>query len=651
MCGINGIAFSSRSGRTVDPSVLEKMRDTITHRGPDDEGMFVAGPIGLGHRRLSIVDVSAGHQPMTNEDGTLQITYNGEIYNHADFRASLEANGHIYKSHCDTETILHLYEEHGDACVEYLRGMFAFALWDSRQKKLLLARDRLGVKPLYYALTGDGSLFFASEIKAILSAWGRKPELNFNVLPDYLANHAPSGEETMFRGILRLPPGHTLTWQDGRVNVRRFWDVQFSKSDEGNRSDDSYVEEWTELFRTSVRLRLMADVPLGMFLSGGIDSSAIAAMMSQMVAEPIKTFSVAFKEREANELEYARLIARKFNTDHHEIVVSPEQFFSALPKLTWHEDEPIAHLASIPLYFVSLLARDHVKVVLTGEGSDELLAGYARYRKTIYNMSLGTQYQKLPGAIRNQLKQTLERLPESSKVRQKLSRTFLTLSPEIDSIYFDNFSVFTRARQAALLSDEAKEQIVDGNPYREMHRYLDQTDADSLLNRLLYVDTKVYLHELLMKQDQMSMAASIESRVPFLDHKLVEFTSRLPERLKLRGWTTKYILRRSMKDLLPPEILSRSKMGFPVPLGRWLRERYRSVVDEYVLGERALARRIFNRQTVERLVKEHQEGISNHADRLWALITFEVWLRQFIDEEKGETSTAEAIPVLAETSY
>ena len=651
MCGINGIAFSSRSGRRIDWFVLERMRDIITHRGPDDEGMFVSGPIGLGHRRLSIVDVGAGHQPMTNEDGALQITYNGEIYNHADFRAGLEAKGHVYKTHCDTETILHLYEEHGDSCVEHLRGMFAFALWDSRQKKLLLARDRLGIKPLYYALTDDGSLFFASEIKAILVAWDRKRELNFDVLPDYLANHAPSGDETMFRGILRLPPGHTLTWQDGRVNVRRFWDVQFSPSNENPRSDDSYVEEWTELFRTSVRLRLMADVPLGMFLSGGIDSSAIAAMMSQMVSEPIKTFSVAFKEREANELEYARLVARKFNTDHHEIVISPEQFFKALPMLTWHEDEPIAHLASIPLFFVSLLARDHVKVVLTGEGSDEMLAGYARYLKTIYNIGLGARYQKLPGAIRNQLKQTLERLPASSKVRRKLSRTFLTLSPEIDSIYFDNFAVFTRAHQAALLSDEAKEQIVDSDPYREMHRHLAQTDAESLLNQLLYVDTKTYLHELLMKQDQMSMAASIESRVPFLDHKLVEFTSRLPERLKLRGWTTKYILRRSMRGVLPPEIISRSKMGFPVPLGNWLRGQYRSVVDEYILGERALARGIFNQQTVERLVKEHQEGISNHTDRLWALITFEVWLRQFIDEEKEESNPAEAIPVLAETSY
>ena len=652
MCGINGIAFSSRSGRSVDPFVLERMRDTITHRGPDDDGIFIDGPVGLGHRRLSIVDVAAGHQPMTNEDSSIHITYNGEIYNHSDFRAQLEARGHIYKTHCDTETILHLYEEYGHSCVEHLRGMFAFGLWDSRQKKLLLARDRLGVKPLYYALTNDGSLFFASEIKAILSAWNQTPEVNFKVLPDYLANHAPSGEETMFRGILRLPAGHTLTWQDGSIEVRKFWDITFARSDdeEEELSDDGYVEKWTELFQTSVRLRLMADVPLGMFLSGGIDSSAIAAMMSQMVSEPIKTFSVGFKEREANELHFARLVARTFKTDHHEIVISPEQFFQALPKLTWHEDEPIAHLASIPLYFVSALAREHVKVVLTGEGSDEMLAGYARYRKTIYNMAFGARYEQLPNGVRHQLKLALQRLPERSKVRQKLSRTFLNLKSDIDSLYLDNFAVFTRAHQDRLLTARAKEQIGDLNPYSEMQKYLLQTDAKSLLNQLLYVDTKTYLHELLMKQDQMSMAASIESRVPFLDHKLVEFTAKLPERLKLRGWTTKYILRRGMRSILPAEIINRSKMGFPVPLGKWLREDYRSIVDEYVLSERTVARAIFDRRAVQQMVDEHQQGMKNHADRLWALITFEVWLRQFMDGEKGEVKDlVETVPVLAAT--
>src|ERR1700682_6013071 len=324
MCGINGIAFSSRSRRMIDSAVLERMRDVIKHRGPDDEGIFIDGAVGLGHRRLSIVDVKAGHQPMTNEDGTLHITYNGEIYNHADFREELEGRGHVYQTHCDTETILHLYEEHGERCVDYLRGMFAFAIWDQRKRELFIARDRLGVKPLYYVHTNDGSLYFGSEIKTLFAANALKPEINFAALPDYLANHATSGEETLFRGVKRLLPGHTLGWRDGRIEISRYWDVSFAKDGETRRRDQDYIDEWADLFRTSIRLRLMADVPLGMFLAGGIESSAIAAVMSTMVSEPIKTFSVAFKEREANELEYARLIAEAYKTNHHEVIVSPE---------------------------------------------------------------------------------------------------------------------------------------------------------------------------------------------------------------------------------------------------------------------------------------------------------------------------------------
>jgi asparagine synthase (glutamine-hydrolysing) len=641
MCGINGIALSSRSRREIDAGVLERMRDVLTHRGPDDAGLFVGGRVGLGHRRLSIVDVAAGHQPMTNEDGSLQITYNGEIYNHADFRESLEARGHVYRTHCDTETILHLYEEEGVRSVERLRGMFAFAIWDANRRELFVARDRLGVKPLYYVHADDGSLYFASEIKALLEARAVAPEVNYAALPDYLANHATSGEETLFRGVKRLLPGHTLLWRDGQVRIEKYWDVSFDKGageDSRRKTDDEYVAEWSELFRTSVRLRLMADVPLGMFLSGGIDSSAIAAVMSGMVAEPIKTFSVAFAEREANELEYARMAARAFKTDHHEILITPEQFFEALPRLVWHEDEPLAHPSSVALYFVSRLAAEHVKVVLTGEGSDELLAGYERYRKTVYNLALGARYHRLTGdGLRRVVQNRIESLPAASKVRHKLSRTFLCVPPEIESIYFDNFAVFGRSMQRGLLTQETKERAGTTDPYAEVCRLLEETDADTLLNRLLYADTKTYLQELLMKQDQMSMAASIESRVPFLDHKLVEFTSRLPERLKLRGWTTKYILRRSMKGVLPEAILRRGKMGFPVPVGSWFRGPFRSVVDEYVLGERASSRGLFNQNFVREIVARHQSGAENHSERLWSLVNFEMWMRRFID---GEPSRA-----------
>jgi asparagine synthase (glutamine-hydrolysing) len=646
MCGINGIALSTRSGRRLHADDVARMRDVITHRGPDDAGIFIDGRVGLGHRRLSIVDVAAGHQPMTNaEDNSLQITYNGEIYNHADYRADLEARGHVYRTHCDTETILHLYEDHGEDCVNYLRGMFAFAIWDAKRQQLFIARDRLGVKPLYYAHLDDGSLFFASEIKAIFQANALKPEINFGLLPDYLANHATSGEETLYRGVKRLLPGHTLTWKDGRVEIKKYWDVSFAKVKEDGRSDADYIAEWRELFQTSVRLRLMADVPLGMFLSGGIDSSAIAAVMSRMVDEPIKTFSVAFAEREANELSYARLVAEAYKTNHHEVVVSPEEFFHALPRLVWHEDEPLAHPSSVALYFVSLLASQHVKVVLTGEGSDELLAGYARYRKTILNLSLGKFYRGVtPSLVRSAMRGGVQSLPVS-RLRQKLLRSFLSVSPDIESIYFDNFAVFPMAMQPALLSAEASERIGALDPYAGVRAALAETDAASLLDRLLYADIKTYLHELLMKQDQMSMATSVESRVPFLDHKLVEFTCSLPERLKLRGGTTKYILREAMKGVLPEAILSRSKMGFPVPIGSWFRGAYRWVIDEYVLSELAMNRGIFNADFVRQLVTRHQSGAENHDERLWALVNFEIWQRQFIDGEANQQAPVSELAV------
>ena len=633
MCGINGIALSSTSRRELTASAVERMRDLIAHRGPDDAGLFVDGcaKVAFGHRRLSIVDVTAGHQPMTNEDGSLHIIFNGEIYNHKDYRSRLMKLGHVYSTQSDTETILHLYEEYGKRCVEHLRGMFAFAIWDQSRSELFIARDRLGVKPLYYAHTDDGSLYFGSEIKVLLEAGAVKPEINYQVLPDYLANHAPSGEHTLYRGVKRLLPGHSLVWHDGKVMVDEYWDLSF-QSDEPAKSDSEYIKEWTELFEESVRLRLMADVPLGMFLSGGIDSSAIAAVMSRMVSDPIKTFSVGFAEREANELAYARTVATTFKTDHHEVVVTPQEFFSVLPNLVWHEDEPIAHPSSVPLFFVSKLAAQHVKVVLTGEGSDEMLGGYARYRKTLLNIACGERYQKIvPSQISRSLRSFISGLPYSS-LSQKLMRTFLTLTPDIETIYFDNFAVFPRGMQSKLLTAEMMDRVNGAGSYSVVREVLAQSDATSLLNQLLYADTKTYLHELLMKQDQMSMAASIESRVPFLDHKLVEFTARLPERMKIRGTKTKHILRESMKGILPDAILARPKMGFPVPIGAWFRGPFKSVIDEYVLSERALQRRIFDPQFVRSLVKRHDAG-EDHAERLWSLVNFEIWQRQFFDLE------------------
>jgi asparagine synthase (glutamine-hydrolysing) len=349
MCGINGIAFSSRSNRKINRQMLADMRDVISHRGPDDEGLFIEENIGLGHRRLSIVDVAHGHQPMFNRDESCVIVYNGEVYNHADYRTELEAKGYKFETHCDTETILHLYEEYGEKCVEKLRGMFAFAVWNKNKKELFIARDRLGVKPLYYVHDADGNLFFASEIKAILEAKATKPELNYAALADYMANHATCGDETLFADIKRLPAGHTLTWKDGAIRIEKYWDLHFEPKLNGiQRTDKDWIAEWFELFQKAVELRLMADVPLGMFLSGGIDSSAIAAVMSKMVDEPIKTFSVAFAEREANELEFARLVSNAYKTEHYETIVSPEAFFEKLPKTSRSHIRRASRFISFP---------------------------------------------------------------------------------------------------------------------------------------------------------------------------------------------------------------------------------------------------------------------------------------------------------------
>lgn len=381
-------------------------------------------------------------------------------------------------------------------------------------------------------------------------------------------------------------------------------------------------------------MRLMADVPLGMFLSGGIDSSAIAAVMSQLVDEPIKTFSVGFAEREANELSYARVVAEAFKTDHHEVIVSQREFFDALPDLIWHEDEPLAHPSSVALNFVSRLAAEHVKVVLTGEGSDESLAGYARYYKTLLNLRLGDRYQQLmPGFFKSTVGSAIGRIPSGSRTKQKLSRSFFALSPDIQSMYFDNFAVFSADMQRRLLTAETKERMAaSSNPYEQMSTFFDLPDTESLLDRMLYADSKTYLHELLMKQDQMSMAASIESRVPFLDHELMAFTARMPDRLKLSGSTTKFVLREAMKGLLPEQIISRGKMGFPVPVGKWFRGESRYLVDEYILSDRTMARGIFAEDFVREIVAHHELG-ENHDERLWALLNFEMWQRRFIDGE------------------
>ncbi|HEX6973424.1 MAG TPA: asparagine synthase (glutamine-hydrolyzing) [Vicinamibacterales bacterium] len=648
MCGIAGIVAADR----LYPDDRERaiaMRDIIAHRGPDDAGLFVDDVAALAHRRLSIVDLAAGHQPLANENDSIWIVFNGEIYNHADVRQTLEASGHRYKTRSDTETIIHAYEQWGDACVEHLRGMFAFAIWDAPRRRLLLSRDRLGVKPLYWTRVG-GRLLFASEIKAILESGLVRAEANETMLPELLGTRYLSGSETLFKGIHRLLPGHTLVFERGEIAIRQYWDVPVGRADRSldGLSDTAIVGRFRDLLEEAVRIRLMADVPLGMFLSGGLDSSAIAALMARMIDRPLKTFSVAFKDRAFSELDYARQVSTAIKADAHEIVIDDEDFFGALPKLIWHEDEPIAHPSSIPLYFVSALARQHVTVVLTGEGSDELLAGYGKYPRALANWRAGGAYQAVPAPLRGWIADSVvPHLP--GRAARYAKRSFLAMPRTPEAMFFDNFAAIGLKRQATLLDPSIAAHATATSAYGASRTYFDVPGRDtSLLDRLLYTDLKTYLVELLMKQDQMSMAASIESRVPFLDHKLVEFAAALPDRLKLRGFKTKWILREAVREILPPEILTRKKMGFPVPFGVWMRGQWQDVARDVLLDSRSRQRGIVDPNAVEQLIAAHAQGQAEGGDALWSLLNLELWYRTHIDGDGVQTLPGKRLTIPSE---
>ena len=635
MCGIAGIV--TLVGREpVDQDRLKRMCDALRHRGPDEEGQWIEDPVGLGHRRLAIVDVAAGQQPMRNEDGSCWIVFNGEIYNHPSLCRQLTARGHRYQTRSDTETILHLYEEQGDRCVESLQGMFAFALWDRPRQRLLLVRDRLGIKPLYYACT-DTELLFASEIKAILAAGPIRAEFNEAILPEFLATRFVSGAGTFFRGIQKLLPGRSLTWSAAdKLQERRYWQLPDAADGSSGGGLAEHAAEVRSRLSEVVQSHLMSDVPLGLFLSGGIDSSGLAAIMAPLVAEPIRTFSVGFDEPDANEFAYARVAARAVGAEHREVVVTPAEYFDVLPRLVWQEDEPIAFSSSVPLYFVSRLAQEHVKVVLTGEGADELFLGYNRYRVTAWNERLGRPYAAMvPAALRERVGRRMEALPR--RLGRYAERTFLARQPNARDLFCENFAVFPENLQRRLLTDTGL--LTDSDPYAEILRCYDQAPG-GILDRMSHADLQTYLVELLMKQDQMSMAASVESRVPFLDHTFVEHVVGIPGRFKLRGWQTKAVLREAFRDLVPPEILHRRKMGFPVPVGRWFRGPFWPVIEEFVLSERVVRRGLFEPSVLRQLAEEHRTGAREHGDRLWLLVNLEIWQRIFIDGEGKDIACA-----------
>jgi asparagine synthase (glutamine-hydrolysing) len=641
MCGICGV-FNFDRRRQVQRSWLDNMNRQIVHRGPDDDGFFVTENVGLAMRRLSIIDLKTGHQPLSNEDGTIHLVYNGEIYNYKDLRASLLKRGHIFRTNSDSEVIVHLYEEYGRSCVEHLRGMFAFVIWDGRHRRLFAARDRLGIKPFYYRLT-DREFIFASEIKSLLEFPAVKRDLNRGALPEYLAFGYLSGQDTLFNGIKSLPAGYWLELDEsGNASLQEYWDLHFEV--EEDHPEKFYVETYGTLFEECVASHLMSDVPLGIFLSGGLDSSAVAAVTAKLRREPLQTFSVGYEEARFTELPYARAVAKHIGSQHHEVVVGCEDFFAALPRLIWHEDKPIAWPSSIALYFVARLAREHVRVVLTGEGSDETLAGYSRYTWTLWNARFDSMYRRvLPRSLRSLARDFISStaLLDANK-RRKLQHTFLGRNGDSwNSLYFENFLCsFGKQEQEELLLEPF------GSPSHDLFAnsasFWERGSGD-LLSRMLYADIKTYLVELLMKQDRMSMAASVESRVPFLDHVLVEFAARIPSRYLIDKLKGKQILKSAVRNLLPASIIDRRKMGFPTPWSAWLSGPKAEWIERLLTEPRSLARGLFKPQAVRQILDEHNTGRRDHTDHVWRLLNLELWHRVFVDADADYLAQVEPV--------
>jgi asparagine synthase (glutamine-hydrolysing) len=625
MCGITGFIDMWDPGAIRDNEtrgqLLDRMCRVITHRGPDDQGILLREGIALGMRRLSIIDLAGGHQPMSGEDGSVTIVFNGEIYNFLEIEASLLARGHSFQTRSDTEAIVHAYEEFGAGCLELLRGMFAFAIWDDRARKLFVARDRAGKKPLYYTVTPKGTLVFGSELKSLLE----HPEVNREINPEALDAYFTLGYVpdplTIFQNVHKLPPGHYLTFAAGRIDIQEYWDFNFEPAQ--SRREEDYLEELLFLLDESVRLRLISDVPLGAFLSGGIDSSTIVALMARHMGQPVKTFSIGFREDSYNELKYARVAAKKFGTDHHEFFVTPD-ICSIVDELVWHFDEPFADSSAIPTYVVSKLAREHVTVILSGDGGDELFAGYTRY---VVERKRGA-FSHLPAVVRKGLLKPLShRLPHGM-----LGRNFIH-NVALDKVerYLDSLSIFTCLNKESLYTDSFRRALHGANTVAHSFRdYAARISTGEDIDKLLYIDSKTYLPgDILTKVDRMSMAASLEARAPLLDHKLIEFVARTPASLKLSGYETKYLLKRAIKDLVPAEILNRPKQGFGVPMQDWINKQLRERIRDTLGGIQQ--RGYIEPAYVNVLLDEHERGRRDHSMALWSLFMFELWHRQFLD--------------------
>lgn len=627
MCGIAGMfepetTMSARERREV----LKRMCDVIEHRGPDDEGFYVEGGVALGMRRLSIIDLFTGHQPISNEDGSVWIVFNGEIYNYREIRDELISRGHTFQTGSDTEVIVHLYEDEGEACVERLRGMFAFAIYDKRERKLFIARDRVGVKPLHYAVIGSG-IVFGSEIKSLLQHRAVNREINLEAVSDFFSFGYVPDPHSAFRGINKLLPGHTLTFKDSRLTTRCYWDFEYpEKKEEPARDESYYIERLRELIAESVRLRLVSDVPLGAFLSGGIDSSTVVAMMAREMDRPVKTFSIGFTESSFDELDYARIAARHFNTDHYEFVVTPD-VCNIVEEIVWHHDEPFADVSSIPTYIVSKMAREHVTVALSGDGGDELFAGYERY---LVDESRA-KFERVPRFIRRGMMLPLSRvLPQGAYGKNFLRNVAL----DADERYVDSISYFSEEKKRGLLSNEFLREVISRDSSEEFRRIYAAPASKKRIDHLLYLDSKTYLPgDIMTKVDRMSMAHSLEAREPLLDHKLIEFVAQIPASLKLRGSETKSILKRAIRGMIPDEIIDRKKQGFGVPIQKWFKKDLREMLIDTLTGSRAQQRGYFNPGAIEAIMDEHMRGRRDNSRHLWGLLTLELWHRQFIDRQ------------------
>jgi len=624
MCGIAGVyRFSSEP---IGKGLIERMTRTLHHRGPDDEGYYVSGPVALGHKRLSIIDLDSGKQPISNETETVWVVLNGEIYNYQELRADLQRMGHRFKTETDTEVIVHLYEEYGEDSISRLQGMFAFALWDSVSRVLLLARDRVGIKPIYYRRDQD-SLLFASEIKAILADSSRPADVNVPMIDRFLSYLYVPGEQTLFRNILKLSPGHYLIVSNGRAQVRKYWDLRrCDQPDPG-----SSAEDLLDLLKNTVKSHLISDVPVGFLLSGGIDSTALLSLATEELGKTISTFTIGFeKENLADERPYARLAAKEFGTKHYDITITPHEFKDFLPKYIWHMEEPICEPPAVALYYVSKLAREHVKVLISGEGADEAFAGYPNYRNIVWAERLKRAFKPLNGSLSGSLGWFSTHLNS-----RRLEKYACFMSIPFEEYYYSRtagpYSLFNR-KKADIYTDDFQSLLLESDSLAPTRRLLNETRQLNLLDRMLYIDLKTWLpDDLLIKADKMTMANSVELRVPFLDHKVLEFAARLQPKKKLRGTTTKYLLRQAVKKRIPKPILRRKKAGFPIPFDHWLSHELSDFVHDLLCDQRTRQRGYFKQSAIEELLRKNRAN-KEYAAEVFSLLSLELWHRTFVDK-------------------